>query len=267
MCRVQVWRACKWIDSASLSVDRRYWWCSLFDSTCSLFSARSSDGSAPLYPTFISSQFFVMCSVWSCGVKVLSAYSSATHVAAQSLQAKKASHAHPSVFKVENLTLSSWLIKLEQPSENLHSRKPHARNPHAGNLQLWSTFLSSMTDMYIRTYVHCMNKIPSSEPHVTAISNKCILSLWDRSCLCDPDRPNQLATTSQEFAASFVCPEPMMHLFFFLEFVKRLYYTGFWLEPLGVAGSEFNWESLLGDGAKELEIVRCSPGNSTTCTH
>jgi len=52
----------------------------------------------------------------------------------------------PPISKVDNLMLSSWLLKFEEP---------------ARNLQTWSTFLS-VTDVhtYVHTYVHLETKSP-----------------------------------------------------------------------------------------------------------
>ena len=58
-----------------------------------------------------------------------SAHCSAPHVAALALQALEVLHPHSLIFKVENLALSSWQIKLEWPARNLHTRNPHAGNP------------------------------------------------------------------------------------------------------------------------------------------
>ena len=84
---------------------------SLFDSTCSCSSTASPDSSTRSYPSLIPGpdQLFIVCSVWSCGVKMLTAHCSAPHVATCK-QALKATYAHPSLFKVENLEPSKFLV-------------------------------------------------------------------------------------------------------------------------------------------------------------
>jgi len=67
----------------------------------------------------------------SCGVKMLSARCLAPHVAALALQAPKATHAHPSVVKVENLEPPMFHVanKLEWPAGNSPCM-PHSYTAH-----------------------------------------------------------------------------------------------------------------------------------------
>jgi len=87
---------------------------------------------APLANTLASfpgpDQLFIVCRVWSCGVKVssvhcLTSQSSCSNSAKPQRQltlihrSSRSSHSS-----------SSWQIKLEQPARNLHARNLHARN-------------------------------------------------------------------------------------------------------------------------------------------
>jgi len=67
--------------------------------------------------------------VWSCDVKMLSAHSSALHVAALVLQALKALRTHSLIFKVE-ISPSLLQIKPECPAGSLCTRDHHAGNLH-----------------------------------------------------------------------------------------------------------------------------------------
>ena len=79
-------------------------------------------------------QIFVTCSVWSCGINMLSAHCSAPHVAALALQALMATHVHPLIFKVENHNLEppKFLVanktmdhdKTQATSQKLTCQKP-----------------------------------------------------------------------------------------------------------------------------------------------
>ena len=107
MCRCGLTGACKCGDSESEcgACQPR----SLFHCTCSCSSIVNHDSSTHSYPSLIPGpdQLFIVCSVWSCGVKMLTAHCSAPHVAKQAL---KATYARPSIFKVENLEPSKFLV-------------------------------------------------------------------------------------------------------------------------------------------------------------
>jgi len=82
---------------------------SLLDCTGSCSSTASPDSSTHSYRSLIPGpdQLFIVCNVWSCGVKMLTAHCSAPHVAKQAL---KATYARPLTFKVENLEPSKFLV-------------------------------------------------------------------------------------------------------------------------------------------------------------
>lgn len=85
---------------------------------------------------------------------------SGPHVPALDQQALTILHTPLSIFKVDNLMLSSWQIELKQPARNLHVGNlhvgnPHAGNPHAGNLEHSSTFLTATV-----MYIHLVNRSP-----------------------------------------------------------------------------------------------------------
>jgi len=73
-------------------------------------------------------RLFIIYSVWSCSVKMLSACCSAPHVAAApGMKALKALHAHP-LIQVGKSHIVLVADKLKQPVRNQNSGKPHARN-------------------------------------------------------------------------------------------------------------------------------------------
>jgi len=146
MCRCGLTCACKCICEFE-SVEPICRLHSLLDSTCSHSSTASPDGSACLYLALFPglTHHFIICSVWSCGVKMSSAHCLASHVAALALQALKASE------KLTHILVAN--------KTRVASQKPACRKPTCQNLEQSSIFLSVIA-IYIGIYVHCENRSP-----------------------------------------------------------------------------------------------------------
>ena len=138
--------------STTLTLELRCRLHSLLDFTCSCSSTTSPDDSAHSYPSFVS-RFFIICSLWSCDVKILGAHCSPLHVDSCSSSASPESIVYSFIdLQGQNLVPSLWQIKPEQSAKSLCARDHHAGNLHAGNLQLSSTFISmTAIPTYIRT--------------------------------------------------------------------------------------------------------------------
>jgi len=151
MCRCGLTCACKCMCEFE-SVEPICRLISLLVSTCSHSSTASPHGSACLYLALFPglTHHFIICSVWRCGVKMLSAHCLASHTAALALQALKASEKH---------TPSLWQIKLKWLARNLH-----AGNPHAENLEHSSIFLS-----VIAIYIYVCMYIARIDPQFRAL--------------------------------------------------------------------------------------------------
>jgi len=98
----------------------------------------------------------------------------APHVATLAQQALKTSHTLPSIFKVENLTPSSWQVELKQLSGNLHARNLHARNPHGRNSPFNNVPKCDRQVHNLCTYVHPKNR-SLIQSHALMHSAKCAL--------------------------------------------------------------------------------------------
>ena len=94
-----------------------------------------------------AAQVFVVCSAWSCSVLRYWV----PYVATLALQVWKASHAHPSTFKVKSCALSSRQIEL-------------AGNLHARNLE------------HVRTYVHMY--VMRIDPWLRAVHCLIVVNSW-----------------------------------------------------------------------------------------
>ena len=106
MCKCGPTSACKCIDSEFESVELvDYAYCLTLHVAALALQALTALLTHTLATFPGPNQLFIICSVWSCGVKMLGAHCSAPHVAALALQAPKATHTRPSIFKVENLKL------------------------------------------------------------------------------------------------------------------------------------------------------------------
>ena len=180
----------------------RCWLHLLLDSTCRCSSIASPDSSTCLYRSPISRRrpgfCCLHCVELQC-IKISSAHCSAPPVATLALQVRKHHmlihqpscssinlHAHPSTFKVKNLTLSSQQIELARNTHarNTHTRNTHARNTHARNLEHVCTYVQRfsgyLTKIRSRNWCMCVSMAHGNKVCTWSPSQSTVCSSLDR---------------------------------------------------------------------------------------